>query len=207
MSAAYARGDRRIRFAVLLVTAAVGWWAGSALFRTPAIPPPDGFTVVASGWASGLHWTLSRKPGPDGATCWHLASRPPLKLLQSDTECLPRNDPRRSRSFATELPFGTDATGSHDVVVAVLSDRVKNAEFGFDDGSRSAPVYVDRASGVVVWAGPSRPFVTSVSITLADGLQLGCGPGDVTHASQLQGRTEVDLLDIRRFAWTCLDLD
>lgn len=196
-----------MRVAVLLLIAGgIAFWALSRWPDVHSIAPPEGFDLVASGQSSGLRWALSRKPGPDGGTCWHLDSEPKLKQLQSDTECLRERDPQRSRAYDTEFPFGTDASGEYDIVVAIVADRVKAARFGFDDGSRAEPTYLGPDTGIVVWAGASRPFITGAVITLADGAQLGCGPGDISRPSELEGRSEDDLLDIRQFVWTCLDL-
>jgi hypothetical protein len=178
----------------------------AACTRSTTIEPPAGFEVVASGRSGGLGWTLSSKPGDDGATCWHLDTEPEVEQLQSDTECLRKYDPKLPRAFATEFPFGTAATGNHDIVVAIVPGRVRKAAFGFANGDRSEPTYLDEDAGVVLWAGESRPYLAGVAITLADGTRLGCGPGDTTSASQLEGRTEAELLDIRQFVWTCLDL-
>jgi hypothetical protein len=209
--------SRRTRW--LAVAALVGACGGDArrepdatttTTRAPAVaaPTPAGdFAVLAGGNASGLRWTLSRAPASDDGTCWRIETDPPVDLLLGSTECRPRPDPAQPRDFGTEFPFGTGATGEYDIVVGVVPGGVAGAEFAFVDGTTEPARFLDREQGIVVWAGTSRPFLAAVTLTTSDGERLGCGPGDVMRASQLVGKTDQELLDARRYVWTCMRLD
>jgi len=171
------------------------------------IEPPAGYTEVASGESDGLTWTLSSQPDPDvdGGTCWHLDTEPEVEQLLSDTECRPPVDDELPRDFNSEFPFGTPATGAFDILVGIIPDEIAEAEFGFADGSAAEPVFVDEERGIIVWAGPSEPFLGGVAVTLADGVRLGCGPGDIVSSTQLEDMTEEQLVEIRQFVFTCLE--
>jgi hypothetical protein len=86
----------------------------------------------------------------------------------------------------------------------VAFQKVNDATFQFTDHSTRKPVFIDKDQGIVVWAGKSRPFVGSVALIVDNG-DFGCGPGDITSADQLAGKTEREVLDARQFVWTCFD--
>ncbi len=182
---------------------------------TPLVTTPNGepqregdFEEVASGDDGGLEWTLSRAPAAGGGVCWKLETDPELTLVREPEHCdgvLPADMPV---AFRADFPYAGDirSGADHDIVVGVIPAEIEKAEFGFADGSSAPPTYLDVASGIVVWAGSSRPVAAAVEITLADGTPLGCGPGDVTSALELYEAPEAKLLDIRQFVWTCLEI-
>ena len=167
--------------------------------------PAGPFKEIAHGTDDGLSWKLSEAGGPAGTTCFKLETAPTVDLIQSDVECPPTPNPNAGDDFNTEFPFETGAKTDHDIVVGVVRKPLKSAEFQFVDGPNAKPKFLDKKRGIVVWAGKSRPFVGSVALTLEDGFDLGCGPGDIQSAEDLGGKPEKQLLDARRFVWTCIN--
>ena len=86
-----------------------------------------------------------------------------------------------------------------------VPEEIATAEVEFVDKSKADPSFVDKHSGVVVWAGKSRPIAGSMTITMPDGYEVGCGPGDVTNALQLSDEEEAKILETRRHPWTCAE--
>ena len=170
----------------------------------PAPQPVGAFAAVASGNKDGLAFTVSRAPSTLGGTCWRIETTPKVDILDTTQRCYPARDPKEDRALAVEFPFQSGATGANDIVVGVVPEQVKDATFAFSDGSTAKPVVLDNGQGVIVWAGKSRPFAGALTMTMADGAVFGCGPGDVTKPEQITGLTERQLLDDRKFFWSCL---
>jgi hypothetical protein len=170
--------------------------------------PTGAFTKIAEQTNAGLHWRLSQAPGAGGQTCWKLETGPSVDLIQSALECSPPPQADVGADFNAEFPFETGATTNHDIVVGLVHQAITDAQFQFIDPrtkmiTNGKPVFIDRETGTIVWAGPSRPYVASVLTTLNDGSKLDCGPGDIQSASQLSDKTEQQILKKRQLVWTC----
>jgi hypothetical protein len=179
---------------------------------TPLVTTPNGepvqegdFVEVANGDDDGLEWTLYRAPAAAGGTCWKLETEPAVDLLQEPTHCQ-SPVPTEERWFRIDSPYATGATEDHDIVVVSVPEKVKSATVQFVDESEEAePTFLDEENGLVVWAGKSRPFLGSMTITMPDGYEVACGPGDISNALQLSEEPEPKILETRRHPWTCAE--
>ena len=180
---------------------------------TPLVTTPNGeperngdYEEVASGESDGLAWTLSKAPAAGGGLCWKLETDPELELVRASEHCdvpLPDDQPLAIR---VDFPYASDIRDDHDIVVGVVpGGKIESAEFGFSDGATAEPTYIDEDSGVFVWAGPSRPVAAAIDL-VADGNRIACGPADITSALELFEAPEAQLLDVRQFPWTCLEV-
>lgn len=179
---------------------------------TPLVTSPNGEPVREGDWEEiassddgGVAWTLSRAPAAGGGVCWRLETDPELDLVTQPEHCNSPLPPEASRVLRMDFPYASGITTDHDIVVGVLPEEIVSAEFGFSDGTLAEPTYLDKEGGIVVWSGPSRPAAAAVTIELTDGVEVGCGPGDVVSPLELTDLPDERLIDARQFVWTCFE--
>jgi hypothetical protein len=177
---------------------------GAPPFSALNSPKPAGtFAELVHDTNDGLSWKLSQAPGTDGATCWKLETGPSVDLTLSQIECRKAADPKATDDFNAEWPFETGAKTDHDIFVAFVRKPINDAQFQYVGDKTAKPVYIDKDKGIIVWAGKSRPFMAAAQITMPDGSKLDCGPGDIQSSTQLDGKTDQQILKARQFVWTC----
>jgi len=178
---------------------------GAPPFATVGPSKPAGaFTELAHDTNDGLSWNLSQAPGTGGGTCWKLETGPSVDLIQSQIECRYPTDPKATDDFNTEWPFETGAMTGHDIFVGFVRKPIEDAEFQFVGDKSAKPVYIDKDTGTVVWAGKSRPLMAAAQITMADSSKIDCGPGDIQASAQLTNKSDAEIVKARQFVWTCI---
>ena len=93
-----------------------------------------------------------------------------------------------------------DGTGDTPYeMLGLLVPKGSTVEAVFFDGTRR-PVPVD-ADGLALYAGSREPVLGAMTITLADGTKLDCGPGTINGPSDVGSGDAVDAFDA---PWNCL---
>jgi hypothetical protein len=178
---------------------------------TPLVTTPNGeprregdYATVAAQENDGLDWTLDRAPAAGGGACWRVTTDPELDGVFADEHCVtPAPGPAW---FTVDFPQVARLTSDHDVVVLASPVPITKATFEFGDGTEAEPVFTSDDGTIAVWAGATDPVALSVALTLDDGTEAACGPGDVQSAAQMQGKSDKQIRDIREFPWTCIEV-
>jgi hypothetical protein len=178
---------------------------------TPLVTTPNGeprregdYETVASGNDDGLDWTVDRAPAAGGGACWRVTTDPELDFVFADEHCV---TPVAGPSwFTVDFPQVARLKPDHDIVVLSSPAPIKQATFAFADGTDAEAVFMSDDGTVAVWAGAADPVALSVALTLDDGTEAACGPGDVQSADQMRGKSDKQIREIREFPWTCTEV-